>query len=221
MANISALEKLAQASPATDFVLGRLSTRALGYVNPLAAILANNVGYVTGLVSDEDNEQKSVWPAVIPGVGSYRLANRIKTQVKRELRDIEKDKKNEGARPVAHAIAEHIGPATSVLASMGVGAGAGALVENALNKGRDIGGGARTGAYLGAGVAGAATIAAMIASAIKRRRSKQEQIESDKGSVLMKYLVPGTGTYDYFKRLGRSQGERDETEQEKKKKEKK
>lgn len=221
MANINALEKLAKASPATDLVLGNLSTNALRFVNPLAGIIADNAGYVTGLVSDEDNEQKSVWPAVIPGVGSYRLANRIKTQVKRELRDIEKDKKNEGARPVAHAIAEHIGPVTSALASMGVGAGAGALVEKALNKGRNVGVGAVTGSFLGAGVAGVAAIAAMIASAIKRRRTKQEQIDSDKGSVLMKYLVPGTARYGYLKRLGRSQGEREEAEQEKKNKEKK
>ena len=163
-----------------------------------------SAAYIAGLLSKEDNSQKSIGPAFIPGVSSYRLGNRIKTQVKRELRQIEEDEKNKGARPVAHAVAEHLGAGTSMLAPILAGVGIGGAVD-----GKD---GALIGGATGAAAASVATLAGAIAAAIKRRRTAKEQIESDKGSVLAKYLVPGTAVYGKYKRLGRSQGERDEAE---------
>jgi hypothetical protein len=68
---------------------------------------------------------------------------------------------------------------------------------------------------------GAPNLVGAIAAAIKRRRTKEEQIDSDKKSVLKKYLVPGTAVYDYYKRIGRSQGEREEAKENNKKDNKK
>ena len=201
-----ALAKYAQdhATPFTDYAMGGVPRMMLGS-NPITApiaVAADNVGYIAGLMSVADNSHKTILPAAIPGVGGFRMGNRIKTQVLREIADIKKKKEHKDAKPVAHAIAEHLGGGTSMLASLGLGAGIGGL----LGKGK--------GALLGAGIAGGTTIAAnligTIAAAIKKRRTKEEQIESDKRSVLKKYLVPGTAIYDYWKRMGRSQGEREE-----------
>ena len=207
-ANINALEKLAQSTPLSEYFAGIPADFVVGSI-PFIGPAFTVAPYWAGLASAPDNSQKGIGMSFLPGVSSFRRGNRMKTQVMRELAQIENDKKNKDARPVAHAIAEHIGPTTSFLTSAVLGSGLGALLAK------------RKGALAGAGIAGVATLIGMLAAAIKRRRTKQEQIDADKGSVLMKYLVPGTGTYDYFKRLGRSQGERDETEQEKKKKEKK
>lgn len=49
-----------------------------------------------------------------------------------------------------------------------------------------------------------------ILAALKRRRSKKEQVEHDTGSTLVNYLIPGFASYNGNKRLGRSQGDREE-----------
>lgn len=205
------MEKEGQATPLTDYALSLPGNAIIGTL-PGGQVIGP-AAYLAGLAGNEDNTHDSVLPALIPGVGSYRAGKRIKTQVLRELRDIEKDKKNNGARPVAHAVAEHLGPTTSILASTLAGAGIGAGLG-----GR---GGAGTGAAVGAGAGALATLIGSIAAAIKRRRTKQEQIDSDKKSVLAKYLIPGTAAYDLYKRVGRSQGEREEDPNNKKKSEKK
>ena len=217
MANINALKKLAQSTPLSEYFAGIPADTVVGSI-PFVGPAISAAPYFAGLASMPDNSQKGIGMSFLPGVSSFRRGNRIKTQVMRELAQIEKDKKNKDARPVAHAIAEHIGPTTSLLTSAGIGAGLGALLAQSK---RDIPGVAGGGALAGVGVAGVATLIGMLAAAIKRRRTKQEQIDADKGSLLMKYLVPGTAAYDYHKRLGRSQGERDEAEDEKKNKENK
>lgn len=202
----TALAKYAEATPVTDVLAGYPGAMLLSAI-PGGGLVGPGA-YIAGLASDEDNTHRDASKALIPGVSSYRMGNRIKTQVMRELRDIEKDDKHKGARPVAHAIAEHLGGGTSALAASGIGAALGAALGG--GKGALIGGG------VGAGAAGVAALAASIAAAIKRRRTKEEQIESDKKSILMKYLVPGISSYDYYKRIGRSQGERDEDKNNKK-----
>lgn len=196
------LKKAEGVGPVGDVIAGYPGAALLGAV-PGGAMVPS-AAYIAGLLSKEDNSQKSIGPAFIPGVSSYRLGNRIKTQVKRELRQIEEDEKNKGARPVAHAVAEHLGAGTSMLAPILAGAGIGGAVD-----GKN---GALIGGATGAAAASVATLAGAIAAAIKRRRTAKEQIEADKGSVLAKYLIPGAAAYGQYKRLGRSQGERDEAE---------
>jgi hypothetical protein len=88
-----------------------------------------------------------------------------------------------------------------MLASTGVGAGIGKLLGNA-------GKGARIGAVAGS----TGLLAGAILAAISRRRSAREQIENDKKTILKDLLIPGVGAYNISKRMGRSQGDRDELE---------
>lgn len=217
LAKYVALTKSAYASPFTDMMLGAASDNVLNAIIPGLGNVASSAGYLTGLAGIPDNKKKDTVKAIIPGVGGFRIGNRIKTQVMRELRDIAKSKEGRGARPVAHAVSEHIGPLTSTLASVGIGAGAGALIGGDNNRAE----GAITGSIAGASAAAIAHLISSIAAAIRRRRTRDEQIESDKKSLLMKYLVPGIGNYDYLKRLGRSQGEQEESDDGKKDKKEK
>ena len=195
--------KLAQyATPITDTAL-QIPGEAILHNVP-GVHLISPIATLVGLASDEDNSQKDMWKSLIPGVGAYRMGNRLKTQIKREQRDIDNNSKYQGASPLSHAISEALGTGTSSLAMAGIGAGLGALASNDKKKGTTIG------ALTGAGVSAAAILAASIAAAIKRRRTKEEQIEHDKGSILKNLLIPGVGTYNSYKRMGRSQGERDE-----------
>ena len=91
--------------------------------------LVNTGAYIAGLASDLEDEKakkEQAWRALIPGLGTYRIANRIREQVRNEVKDIEGKKEHEGARPVGHAVAEHLGKGTSLIASALLGAGAGA-----------------------------------------------------------------------------------------------
>lgn len=189
---------------AVSDVLMSLPSTALASMIPGVSIvppLAN----IAGLIGDENNSAGGRYKALLPFVGNYRLGNRIRTQVKRELRDIEKDPKNKGSRPVAHAVSEYLGSAT---ANAGVTA-LGALIGAAANKKDRLKGGV-VGSLIGSGVGLTGSLFGSILAAIKRRRTKEEQIESDKRSVLPKYIVPGLSAYNYYKRLGRSQGEIEE-----------
>ena len=116
--------------------------------------------------------------------------------------DAQKNKASSKARPKAHAISELLGPITSHFATGLAGAGIGALA------------GGRQGMLRGAAIGGSLSYAskaiAAIAAAIKRRRTKEEQLENDKGSILKKYLIPGLAEYDLFKRQGRAFDENDE-----------
>ena len=206
-----------KSTPLTD-TLARLPADMILGLTPLApaAGAINSVGTIAGLLADErkGGNENLPWTALIPGASSYRIGNRIKSQVMKEKRDIDKDEKHKGARPVAHAVSEFIGPGTSTMSMAGLGAILGAIANK-----QDRGLGALIGTGTGAGAALLSSAVASIAAAIKRRRTKEEQIESDKGSLLKKYLVPGVARYDYWKRLGRSQGDRDEADAEKKNKE--
>ena len=88
------------------------------------------------------------------------------------------------------------------------GAGLGALVGAALAaaKGKPIGRGAGRGAAaglaIGAPAAHVANIGGILAGVIRKRRTKQEQQEHDRKSHWGN-LIPGVGSYNYTKRMGR------------------
>ena len=205
-----ALAKLAYSTPVSESLSSFVPNIAQELILPGSSSVTSNIGYIAGLLADQDNKQKGNGLNFVPGVSGYRIGNRLKTQVLRELEYIKKNKQHQGARPVAHAVAEHLGHLTSTLGTTGVGA----LLGSLLSKDRGIG--ATIGATIGAGASSIANIGAAITAGVKKRRTKEEQVESDKDSLLWKYLVPGSATYGLFKRIGRSQGERDEDPKNKK-----
>lgn len=186
---------------AVSDALMSVPTAVLSQMIPGGAIVPS-LAHIAGLLGDENNSAGGRYKALLPLVGGYRLGNRIKTQVKRELRDIEKSPRNKGARPVAHAVSEYLGGVSSNIGALALGALIGAAVNK---KDRQFGG--AVGSLIGSGVGLTSTLFGSIMAAIKRRRTKEEQIESDKRSVLPKYIIPGLAEYDRYKRLGRSQGE--------------
>jgi hypothetical protein len=201
------LVKFAEATPLSDF-LGAM----VGSLVPHAGPLATGIGASAGLLSDDFKEHdSSKLKAFIPGVGGYRLGRRLSSQVKHEQEDARKLGRKD-VSPVAHATAERLGQLTSILASTALGGGLGAMVNK-----KDRGKGFRVGAGLGAGAASLANLGGLIAAGVKRRRTKEEQLDADSESTLDKYLVPGLATYGASKRMGRSQGDRDENPENKKK----
>ena len=88
------------------------------------------------------------------------------------------------------------------------GAGLGALVGAALAAakgkpiGRGAGHGAAAGLVLGVPAAHVANIGGILAGVIRKRRTKQEQQEHDSKSHWGN-LIPGVGSYNYTKRMGR------------------
>ena len=145
------------------------------------------------------------------------MGNRIKTQVMKEIEAIKKSKKDGDSRPMRHAISEHLGQGTSALAAMLLGGTTGALVGVPKSIGSDdpvsdriLGGllGVAAGGFSSLGL----DIIGKISAAIRRRRTAKEQIEHDKKSVILNYLVPGFATYNHHKRLGRSQGDIEEND---------
>lgn len=190
------LAKMAKATPFTD-AAGAVAGSLIPFGAPASAL-----GSAAGLLTDDFKEHdESALKAFLPGVGAYRLAKRLSSQVKHEQEDARKMGRKD-VRPVAHALAEKIGPATST----GLAALLGAAIGGAS--------GGRKGAGIGAGTglaaSGMAHAVAAIAAAVKRRRAASEQMDADSKSVLSKYLVPGSAAYGYFKRMGRSQGDRDD-----------
>lgn len=202
------LVKFAEATPISDFM-----GAVVGSMIPYAGPIANGVGASAGILSDDFKEHdKSRLRALIPGVGGYRLAKRLASQVKHEQEDARRLGRKD-VSPVAHAMAEKIGPATSMLASALLGGGIGALAHK-----KDRGRGFLAGAGIGAGASALANIGGLIAAGIRRRRTKEEQLDADSEATIKKYLVPGLATYGASKRMGRSQGDRDENPENRKKK---
>ncbi len=119
----------------------------------------------------------------IPGVGDYRLA-------RRGLRAAE-DTGSSGSM-----LSELIGPATSTLLSGIVGAGLG----RALDGSRGMYSGAGLGLLAGAGLNAIGALPALLT----KTRNLDEQKRNDKNTLrtILKYILPGLGSYDRYKRYG-------------------
>ena len=175
-------------------IAGSLLTGAIPYVGSMA----NSVGGLAGIFSKGDKSRKgSAVENLIPGVGTYRLNNRLRTVADDENERSKKDK-NLAVKPYHSLVAEQFGPLTSALLAGGLGAGIGAAADSG-----DRGRGGLVGGLTGLGVAGGAGLVALLAAAIRRRRTQNEQDSAD-SSVAAKWLLPGKAQYDTWKRLGRS-----------------
>lgn len=156
--------------------------------------LAGMGGTAAGLLRETkgDENPKTEGKNLIPGVGSYRLAQRI--------RRVADQSDRAGAKGTRNLLAEVLGGLTAPIVGAGVGGLAGLGISAATGSNKGVGAG------IGAG-AGAALpqLIGALAAAVTKRRSRKEQTASDtSGRATAKYLVPGLGVYDYLKRLGAS-----------------
>lgn len=177
---------------------------------------ANTIGGLAGLFSRPSTEKEEAkWDEqnaynLIPGVGSYRLNRRMK----RQLLD---DKGN-----TPHYWSQGFGGLTSALlagaagAAGGAGIGAGVGKATGAGAGNGAGVGALAGGAAGLGAAGIASIVGAIKAAVDRRRTKEEQKAYANSSTAKEYLLPGVGTYNAWKTVGRAIGDSEEREDKKK-----
>lgn len=206
-------EKMAQdgagSTPVQEYLAGIPSNFLLSPLSPYIS----TAGTISGLVATPNSASKSITTAFFPGVSNFREANRLKTQALREEIEAEKIKSN--AKPVRHLVSEYLGPTTSLLTGAGLGALAGMGMVMRGSSGLSMDGvaarkAALTGAGAGVATAVVANLIGAITAAIKRRRTAKEQMLNDEDDVLPNYFFPGLAIYDYYKRLGRSQGDRED-----------
>ena len=86
------LAKLAYSTPVSEALSSFVPNLAQELILPGSSAVTSNIGYIAGLLADQDNKQKGNGLNFIPGVSRYREGNRIKTQVLRELEYIKKNK---------------------------------------------------------------------------------------------------------------------------------
>lgn len=135
------------------------------------------------------------------GMGAAR-----REQILNEIADARTDKRHKGSNPKGHALREGLGTFTSLAASRLGGRVLGlALAKLTGNENAKL-----IGDLAGVGTYAAGTAIGSLAAAVKRRRTKEEQLEHDKGSTWMDLLIPGVGAYNSFKRMGRAFDENDE-----------
>lgn len=135
------------------------------------------------------------------GMGAAR-----REQILNEIADARTDKRHKGSDPKGHAFGENLGAFTSLAASRLGGRVLGLALEKLTgNENAKL-----IGDLAGYGTYAAGTAIGSLAAAIKRRRTKEEQLEHDKGSTWMDLLIPGVGAYNSFKRMGRAFDENDE-----------
>ena len=147
--------------------------------------------------SDTSTEFRSVFPDDWEELDTASDSDKVKHQLLRQrvLHGVD------GSR---HLTSENWGGVTSSLLAALAGAGVGAAVNSSDRVGGAVGGGA-----LG-GMAGlTALVVARMLAAIRRRRTEREQVSHDARSVIPDYVVPGVADYNYFKRLGRANGDFD------------
>jgi hypothetical protein len=185
---------------ALPFAIGQHLIPGIGVIGDSASTAGSLTGLLRG--SDKANiEQdlgRSAWRSAIPGYGSYRMAHRA-----RAVAD-ESDRRG-GEHPYANLVAERLSSLTAILAGAGVGAGAGALAGDKMPT---LWGGhsnVESGAIAGAGIAAVIPLITSTVAAIRKRRTLDEQADVEGGGrALAKYVVPGLGMYDSWKRLGAS-----------------
>ena len=112
------------------------------------------------------------------------------------------DDRYKDSDPKEHALSEALGIGASIWAAKANGGVIGGLISKL--RGKDFGSGARIGSKIGTGVGMVATLAGAIYAAMTKRRTREEQLEHDRGSLLSSLLMPGVGIYNSFKRQGRA-----------------
>ena len=119
------------------------------------------------------------------------------------------EERSRARRAVLQKIAAFDNVSTEVvgaLASPLIGAGIGAAVSGAAGKG------AAPGAIAGLAAGTGASYLGSIIAALRRRRTRKEQVEHDSKTHL-ENLIPGVASYNYAKRLGRVLGGVGETDE--------
>ena len=202
------MNKLAKSNIDTE-VMGDIMTSSLsGKLSGLSKLV--------GLVGNERHEGDDSGANalnIVPGVASYRLANRLKTQAVRQ------DRKH-GGKAGDNIIGETFGsPISTGLATMlGAAIGGGYKYHKSKGNEEETAKGALVGGLGGLGLSAAAHIAAMISAAARKRRSEEEQVEHDSKLHVEDYLVPGMSTYNKYKRIGRVKDEEGKKKEGKEKK---
>lgn len=193
-----------EAGPVGELITG-LGYNGIPYLNT-----ANSAGGFVGMLSAPSTEKEEAeWDKkdlhnLIPGVGLYRANRRMKRQLKSD----------KGGTP--HYWSQGFGGLTAALLAAAAGAAGGAGFGAGVGKltGRGAGEGAGVGALAGASTGlGAATIASLVGAikaAVDRRRTKDEQKAYANSPTTKEWFLPGVGTYNAYKTIGRVIGDSEE-----------
>lgn len=205
-------DKNIESTPLTEGLMGvvpsaALSSVGLGGLDRLASLGGTIAGYSSPLTDTP--------PAVAlaPGGRGYLWAQRMKKQIqnqgeraaKRGLKD----------RATSNLVSEHLGGISSTFLPMALGALTGGIAGSRY-AGKDTDRtqsalrGSIFGALAGLGISVSGRAVGAIAAAIKRRRTAEEQMQHDTTHSAYNWFIPGASTYNYYKRLGRSQGDLEE-----------
>lgn len=201
-----------KSTPLSEGLLGAVPSVALSSVGLRGlSNLAELGGTIAGYTSDLTDTPPAV--ALAPGGRGYLWAQRMKKQIKnQEARAAKRGLKD---RATSNLVSEHLGGLTSTALHMALGALAGGIA-GARYPGKDTDrtqgalGGSIFGMLAGLGLSLTGRAVGAIAAAIKRRRTAEEQMQHDTSHSAYNWFIPGTSTYNYYKRLGRSQGDIEE-----------
>lgn len=149
--------------------------------------LSNLAGYVHGYASDSTKVPDDAM-GFVPGVGTSRM--------ERRQRHVRKDLVPKAKWQRGRILSDELATITPILMLSAIGGGIGAA-----SNGKD---GAMTGALIGGGAGVAAGLAAALAAAITKRRTREEQTNSEKSPGVLNHLIPGRATYNMWKRIGYS-----------------
>ena len=187
--------------------LVRESLKSIGA--SLIPLPADVKGTIAGYLERDGSRESASY---IPGGLSYNWSKRIQNQVKEQEARALKKKLQSRAR--ANAAGEILGGVSSTilptLLTAGIGAGIGALSAGDGNRGNGALAGSVAGALTGLGITATAGLVGAITAAVSRRRTAEEQMQHDTSPHVSNWIVPGVSSYNYYKRLGRSQGDLEE-----------
>lgn len=212
-----------KAGPVAD-VASTIGYGLIPKIGPVVNAVGGGMGVADTAPTEKKEEEWDENPemSLLPGVGAYRMQRRMKRQLVND----------EGDAP--HFISQRFGTGTSLLlaalAGAGLGGGATALGEAAkgsfsatspwwqrMQARENIGNGASIGALGGGALALLAMLTGAGAAAVTKRRTQEEQKAYANSGTAKEWLIPGVGTYNQWKTIGRSIG--DSNERKKKKKE--
>lgn len=166
-------------------------------------------GTIAGYIEHDGSRDSASY---LPGGLSYNFSKRIQNQVKEQEARALKKKLQSRAR--ANAAGEILGGVSSTilptLLATGIGASIGASSAGDGNRGSGALAGSVAGALTGLGITATAGLVGAITAAVSRRRTAEEQMQHDTSHHVSNWIVPGVSAYNYYKRLGRSQGDLEE-----------